>query len=97
MLYISASDEYSDVFCTLLTDKIFYCVTVLQQTYAQWRKVFGIIAAVYAGGAIIYTVFGTGKLQPWNSVPKKTESDKNELDKNELETEEKIPLRNNNV
>jgi ACS family sodium-dependent inorganic phosphate cotransporter len=63
----------------------------LQQTYAQWRKVFGIIAGVYAGGAIIYTLFGTGELQPWNSVQKKTVSDKNETEP------EKIPLRNNNV
>jgi hypothetical protein len=53
--------------------------------------VFGIIAGTYAGGAIIFTVFGTGELQPWNSVPKKTHSDKNEGET------EKIPLRNNNV
>lgn len=61
------------------------------QTYAQWRKVFGIIAGTYAGGAIIYAVFGTGELQPWNTVQKKTDSDKNEVET------EKIPLRNNNV
>jgi hypothetical protein len=53
--------------------------------------VFGVIAGVYAGGAIIYTVFGTGKLQPWNSVQKKTDNDKTEVET------EKIPLRNNNV
>ena len=69
----------------------FYCVTVLQQTYAQWRKMFGVIAGTYAGGAIIYTLFGTGELQPCNSVQKKTDSDKNEAET------EKIPLRNNNV
>lgn len=61
------------------------------QTYAQWRKVFGIIAGTYAGGAIIYTVFGTGELQPWNNVQKKTDGDKIEVET------EKIPLRNNNV
>jgi ACS family sodium-dependent inorganic phosphate cotransporter len=53
--------------------------------------VFGIIAATYVGGALIYTLFGTGELQPWNSVQKKTDSDKNETET------EKIPLRNNNV
>lgn len=52
---------------------------------------FGIVAGTYAGGAIIYTVFGTGELQPWNNVQKKTDSDKNEVEA------EKIPLRNNNV
>lgn len=63
----------------------------MQQTYAQWRKVFGIIAGTYAGGAVIYTVFGTGELQPWNNVQKKTDGDKIEMET------EKIPLRNNNV
>ncbi|PNF28216.1 Sialin [Cryptotermes secundus] len=38
------------------------------QTYAQWRKVFGIIAGTYAGGAVVYTAFGTGRLQSWNAV-----------------------------
>ncbi|XP_021928322.1 sialin isoform X1 [Zootermopsis nevadensis] len=59
------------------------------QTYTQWRKVFGIIAATYAGGAIVYSVFGTGELQSWNSGPKST--DKDEAEK------EKIPLRNDKV
>jgi len=53
--------------------------------------VFGVIAGTYAGGTIIYTLFGTGELQPWNSVQKKTDSDKHEVEA------EKIPLRNNNV
>jgi hypothetical protein len=56
----------------------------MQQTYTQWRKVFGIIAATYAGGAIVYSVFGTGELQSWNTVPKSTNKD--EVEK------EKIPL-----
>ncbi|XP_069692007.1 sialin isoform X2 [Periplaneta americana] len=54
------------------------------QTYTQWRKVFGIIAGTYAGGALMYTVFGTGELQPWNKV------DDNIEDK---DSKEKIPLR----
>jgi hypothetical protein len=57
--------------------------------YPQERT--SIIAGVYAGGAIMYTLFGTGDLQPWNSMQKKTVSDKNETET------EKIPLRNNNV
>ena len=50
---------------------------------------FGIIAGTYADGAIIYTLFGTEEFQTWNSVQKKTESDKN------VAETEKIPLRNN--
>lgn len=60
----------------------------MQQTYAQWRKVFGIVAATYAGGAVMYTVFGTGRLQPWNAVRSGADGDKDE------EAPEKIPLRN---
>lgn len=72
-----------------LYDKTLNDFVVTQQTYTQWRKVFGIIAATYAGGAIVYSVFGTGELQSWNSGPKST--DKDEAEK------EKIPLRNDKV
>jgi hypothetical protein len=50
--------------------------------------VFGIIAATYAGGAVVYTVFGTGELQPWNAVPTKGNCGTEDAEK------EKIPLRN---
>ncbi|GLH02449.1 Putative inorganic phosphate cotransporter-like protein [Gryllus bimaculatus] len=38
-----------------------------QQTYGQWRIVFGIIAATYGLGAIVYLALGSGELQPWNA------------------------------
>jgi hypothetical protein len=60
---------------------------VLQQTYEQWRKVFGIVAGTYAGGAVVYAVFGSGKLQPWNAAPTATDHD------TDGETPEKIPLQ----
>lgn len=34
-------------------------------TLAGWRKVFWVAAGINVGGALIYTLFGTGKLQPW--------------------------------
>ncbi|KAK7861723.1 hypothetical protein R5R35_014581 [Gryllus longicercus] len=37
------------------------------QTYGQWRIVFGIIAATYGLGAIVYLALGSGELQPWNA------------------------------
>lgn len=59
------------------------------QTYTQWRIVFGVIAATYAGGTLMYLIFGTGELQKWNAVTKTTATtnDTEESDK------EKLPLR----
>ncbi|XP_035765259.1 sialin [Neolamprologus brichardi] len=34
-------------------------------TLAGWAKVFWVAAGINAGGAVIYTLFGSGKLQPW--------------------------------
>lgn len=57
------------------------------QTYVQWRKVFGIIAGTYAGGAVVYTVFGTGRLQPWNAVQTDHDKDGDEAEKFPLRSE----------
>ncbi|CAI5691422.1 unnamed protein product [Oreochromis niloticus] len=34
-------------------------------TLAGWAKVFWLTAGISAGGAVIYTLFGTGRVQPW--------------------------------
>ncbi|XP_065326517.1 sialin-like [Pelmatolapia mariae] len=34
-------------------------------TLAGWAKVFWVAAGINAGGAVIYTLFGSGKLQQW--------------------------------
>ncbi|KAG8004902.1 Sialin [Nibea albiflora] len=34
-------------------------------TLAGWRKVFWVAAAINVGGALFYTIFGSGKIQPW--------------------------------
>ena len=48
---------------------------------------FSIIAATYAGGTLMYLIFGTGELQKWNSVNKPMSNGEDESDR------EKLPLR----
>lgn len=42
----------------------------MQQTFAQWRIVFGILAGIYGAGSLVFLIFGSGDLQEWNN-PKK--------------------------
>ncbi|XP_056271085.1 sialin isoform X3 [Pseudoliparis swirei] len=35
------------------------------RTMAGWRKVFWLAAGLNVAGALVYTVFGSGKIQPW--------------------------------
>ena len=37
-----------------------------QPTRLQWQKVFYIAAGVYLFGALVFTVFASGKEQKWN-------------------------------
>lgn len=50
-----------------------------QHTLAGWRKVFWVAAMINIGGALIYTIFGTGKVQSWAI----TEEDREEEEKEE--------------
>ncbi|XP_073340551.1 sialin [Pagrus major] len=34
-------------------------------TLAGWRKVFWLAGGINIGGALVYTIFGSGKVQPW--------------------------------
>lgn len=36
-----------------------------EHTLEGWRKVFWLSAATNLGGAILFTIFGTGKIQKW--------------------------------
>lgn len=36
-----------------------------QHSLEGWRKVFWVAAGINVGGAIIFTLLGSGKLQPW--------------------------------
>lgn len=40
----------------------------LQSTTEAWRVIFFITVAFYLVEMLIYTMFGTGKEQPWNNV-----------------------------
>ncbi|KAL6260693.1 hypothetical protein P5V15_008216 [Pogonomyrmex californicus] len=42
-------------------------ITYKNQTYAQWSMIFWILAIIYFIGALTFVIFGTGKLQSWNS------------------------------
>jgi hypothetical protein len=37
--------------------------------------VFGILAAIYCCGSLVFLIFGTGELQEWNNVKKAPKED----------------------
>lgn len=43
-------------------------ITNKDQSFEAWRWVFWILVGIYLFGGITYIIFGTGELQPWNSV-----------------------------
>lgn len=56
---------------------------------------FGVLACTYFFGGLVYVVFGTGELQPWNNPPEKNAiGDKDTENANE---EEAVPLKKNNI
>uniref|UniRef100_A0A1B6JRD3 Major facilitator superfamily (MFS) profile domain-containing protein n=1 Tax=Homalodisca liturata TaxID=320908 RepID=A0A1B6JRD3_9HEMI len=42
-------------------------LTYQNQTYGQWIIVFWILACTYVCGGLVFLIFGSGELQPWNS------------------------------
>ncbi|XP_029977009.1 sialin [Salarias fasciatus] len=46
-------------------------------TLAGWKKVFWVAAGINAGGALFYTIFGSGEVQPWAA----TEEERAETDR----------------
>ncbi|XP_045500352.1 sialin isoform X1 [Colias croceus] len=56
-------------------------LTKHHNTYEQWQIVFFILAGTYTAGALMFTIFGSGELQSWNSpqnVPSKEEEPLND-------------------
>lgn len=49
--------------------------TADENTIEQWTKVFFIGAAAYIGPAIIFAIFGSGKVQKWNESKDKVTKD----------------------
>ncbi|KAF3834251.1 hypothetical protein F7725_025455 [Dissostichus mawsoni] len=51
--------------------------TSLRHTMAGWMKVFWVAAGINVGGALVYTIFGSGKIQPWaNTEDERAETEK---------------------
>ncbi|XP_034057480.1 sialin isoform X3 [Gymnodraco acuticeps] len=46
-------------------------------TMAGWMKVFWVSAGINVGGALVYTIFGSGEIQPWAN----TEDERAEIEK----------------
>ncbi|CAK9830210.1 Vesicular glutamate transporter 2 [Anthophora retusa] len=61
-IHMSAS-FLSPVVAGLLTQK--------SQALDAWRQVFGVTACVACGTYVVYQIFGTGDIQPWNYPDKK--------------------------
>ena len=53
-------------FLSTLRAALIPCIAVLQPTRGQWQKVFYISAIICVVGAVIFVVFGSGEVQPWN-------------------------------
>ncbi|XP_065207224.1 uncharacterized protein LOC135836362 isoform X2 [Planococcus citri] len=51
------------------------------QVYGQWQKVFLIVAITYICGALIFLIFGSTEVQPWNY------SSEQQKKKNEMESD----------
>lgn len=54
------------------------------QTFQQWRWVFWILVGIYLFAGVVYLIFGTGELQPWNQEASTTIE----------EGPENVPLKN---
>lgn len=73
----------------IIIEQNLICNFLLQNTYAQWQIVFGILAATYILGSLAFLIMGSGNLQPWNTPP---ERNGNALH----EQEEGVPLKQTN-
>lgn len=57
-----------------------------QQSYHTWQLIFWILAGTYISAALVFAVFGSGEMQPWNNPPEKV--------KDVVSAEEGAPLTN---
>lgn len=64
---------------------------MFQQSYSQWQIVFWILVATYMTGGLMFLIFGSGELQPWNS-PKTANLPVTDLELNSKH-KEAVPLR----
>lgn len=45
-----------------------YSIIVLQRTILEWRLVFWIMMVVMSLSSVVFVVFGTGEVQPWDDL-----------------------------
>lgn len=69
-----------------LSTKMVAELTHEKHTFQQWSYVFWILAVVYMLGAMMFLIFGSGNLQPWNSVTRKPST-------NGAKIQEMLPLK----
>ncbi|XP_044576084.1 sialin-like [Cotesia glomerata] len=76
----------------LFTDK--------NQTLDAWRNVFGLTSGIACGTYIVYQIFGTAEIQPWNYVDQKrsqpVDNDIEPLNDSNLKNGKNLPNRSNN-
>ena len=65
---------------------------LLQQTRAEWQKVFFLSSGIYAAGALFYIIFGSGELQSWGVERSTSEMKVHGIENGELpEKQELVP------
>lgn len=47
-------------------------LTYNNQRYSSWSMIFWILAIIYCTGASVFFIFGTGEMQHWNDLEKRT-------------------------
>lgn len=74
---------------------------VVQSSLSEWRAVFWISFAIFVSTTVVYVLWASGEVQPWNYPPqtsiengRKTSDDASE-EKVENEKEKEITLQSN--
>lgn len=56
---------------------------LLQSLLTEWRRVFWITFAVHISEAVVFTVWGSAVVQPWNSIEVKKDKERKRLELDE--------------
>ncbi|XP_076654756.1 putative inorganic phosphate cotransporter [Halictus rubicundus] len=72
-------------------------ITYKNQTHAQWRIIFWILASTYCFGALVFAIFGSGELQKWNNPRGSTANNANNAETSLDGHEESLPLKTKSI
>lgn len=61
--------------CGILAPLIVQVLVTDEENQVHWRRTFYLASAVYISGAIIFCIFGSGEVQPWNDDKKDEDSE----------------------